>query len=260
MDITVLDTGFVTGDFLKPLGYAGEMNSRKVYVVHPHFKDCYYQLLVQRYDGLYRVGIDDGEAMVPPSLLRAATDLKCQCVAISDPDSVENAETDTFLFESEPFTLKVKEGLNQPYYSAVPPYEELQRMYKNLDDARNAVDLAKKENEAILAAIEEALRKSHEEPVAELSEQILSEYRKQLEGVCQDYMNNGFLDDVANEVANRLTSRCECGEVGKMTTEQLTAFIQSIIGEMKTEVINGEATWLSQTHHSMSSDGSIIGG
>lgn len=68
MNVTVIDSGFVSGDFLlKPLGYSGEMNSRKVYITHPHFKDCYYQLLIERYDGLFRVGIQDGECLIPPS-------------------------------------------------------------------------------------------------------------------------------------------------------------------------------------------------
>ena len=260
MNVTVIDSGFVSGDFLlKPLGYSGEMNSRKVYITHPHFKDCYYQLLIERYDGLFRVGIQDGECLIPPSLMRTATDLKCHFVAISTPDSVTNAESDTFLFQSAPFTLKIAEGLTQSHACAIPTYEELQRMYNNIADAQAAVDRAKADNEAILRSIEEALAKAHEEPIAEISAEVLEQYRKQFADMCEDYLADGFFDDVAAEVVARV-GECSCGDVGKMSTEELRAMIESIVAEMKTEVSNGTASWLSTTHHFMNTDGEVIGG
>lgn len=260
MNVTVIDSGFVSGDFLlKPLGYAGEMNSRKIYITHPHFKDCYYQLLIQRYDGLYRVGIQDGECLIPPSLMRTATDLKCHFVAISTPESVTNAETDTFLFESAPFTVKVAEGLAANHACAIPTYEELQRMYNNIADAQAAVDKAKEDNEMILAQIEAALKKAHEEPIAEISAEVLEQYRQQFADMCEDYLADGFFDDVAAEVVARV-GECSCGDVGKMSTEELKAMIESIVAEMKTEVSNGTASWLTTTHHFMSKNSNIIGG
>ena len=97
MDIRILDSGFVTGDFLKPVAYAGEINSRKLNIIHPMFKDCVYQVLVKRYDGLYRLGVDDGMAEIPPSLTKTATTLECQFVAVAMPDTVNNVEVDDFL-------------------------------------------------------------------------------------------------------------------------------------------------------------------
>ena len=259
MEITVLDSGFVTGDFLKPLGYAGERNSRKLFITHPHFRDCYYQLIVKRFDELYKIGIDDGEAMVPPSLLRTPVSLQCQFVAISKPDSITDTETDTFLFESRPFSMNVDKGLDLNSCSPIPTYEELQMMYKNLENAKLAVEHAKADNAAILESIEQAIKEAHEDPVTELSEEVLQGYREQLENVSKDYLSNGLIDDIANEVVERI-GECQCGDVAKMTTDELKAMIRTIMSEMKEEISKGEANWLSITHHSMSENGNIIGG
>lgn len=260
MNITVQENGFVSGDFtLSPLGYAGEMNSRKIFITHPHFTDCYYQLLVNRYDGLYRLGITDGEIIVPPSLMRTATSLKCQFVAISKPDSVTDAETDTFLFTSTPFTMNVAEGLNAVGAQPVPTYEELQRMYRQLECAKQSVERAKEDNAAILDAIEEALRRAHEDPVTEISAEVLEQYRKQFADMCEDYINDGFFDDVTNEVIARI-GECQCGDMCKMTTEELKELIKSLMSEMKTEITEGNASWLSSTHHFMNTNNQIIGG
>lgn len=259
MDITVLDSGFVTGDFLKPLGYAGEMNSRKINIIHPNFKDCYYQLIVKRFDEVYKIGIDEGETMVPPSLLRSATDLNCQFVALSKPDSITNSETDTFLFESKPFTLKVAEGLNLNGVSPIPTYEELQNMYKNMNDAKLEVENAKASNQRILDAIQSALNEARTKPVEELTEETLQNYRQQLVDITSDYVANGLLDDIIEEVSNRI-DKCDCSEVGKMSIEELKQLIKSILSDMQNEANQGSATWLYTAHHFMSSNGNIVGG
>lgn len=260
MNVTIIDSGFVSGDFsLKPLGYAGEMNSRKLYITHPHFSDCYYQLLIQRYDGLYKVGIQDGECLIPPSLMRTATDLKCTFVAISEPDSITNAETDTFLFESAPFTIKIADGIVASPIQAVPTYEELQRMYNQINDAKAEVEKAKADNEAILRSIEAAIEDSHNAPIAEISAEVLEEYRKQFADMCEDYLADGFFDEVANEVVARI-GECSCGEVSKLSIDELKAMIETIVSEMKQEVSDGTASWLTTTHHFMSQEGKIIGG
>ena len=111
---------------------------------------------------------------------------------------------------------------------------------------------------AIVAA-EQAIKEAHEDPVTELSEEVLQGYREQLENVSKDYLSNGLIDDIANEVVERI-GECQCGDVAKMTTDELKAMIRTIMSEMKEEISKGEANWLSITHHSMSENGNIIGG
>ena len=45
MNITIKQNGFVTGDFLEPVAYAGEVNSRLLNIIHPTFENAFYQLL-----------------------------------------------------------------------------------------------------------------------------------------------------------------------------------------------------------------------
>lgn len=260
MNVTVINSGFVSGDFLlHPLGYAGERNSRNIYITHPHFKDCYYMLIVSRYGDKYRLRIDDGVVTIPPSLLRSEAELECRFVAMSTPESIIDVETDTFTFMSDSFKLRVDKGIDCSNCSSIPPYEELIEMYKNLADARAAVERAKEDNEAILISIEDALRRSHEEPVTELSEELLSEYGNKFASICENYLSNGFFEDVTAEVVSRI-GEFQCGDVCKMTTDQLKSFIQSVMNDMKAEVSEGTANWLSASHHFMSNDGDIIGG
>lgn len=260
MNITVIDTGFVSGDFtLQPIGYAGERNSRKLYITHPHFKDCFYQVLVKRYDGLYKLGIQDGEIVIPPSLLRTATTLECQFVAVSKPESITDPETDTFLFTSKPFNLTVDRGLDISNCEPIPTYEELQQMYKDLNKARDSIEDAKRDNEEILKSIQAALDESHKQPIAEISQEVLDEYRKQFADVCEDYLADGFFDDVTAEVVARI-GEMQCGDLCKMTTEELKNLIRDTMSEMKTEVVSGTASWLTTSNHFMSTQNKIIGG
>lgn len=259
MDITIIDSGFVTGDFLKPIGYAGEANSRKLTIIHPHFTGCYYQILVKRYDGLYRLGIDDnGEAVLPPSLLKTATTLECQFVAIAEPNTVQNAETDTFVFKSNAFNVTVAQGLDTGNLSPVPTYEELQEMYKQINAAKAEVDNAKASNERILAAIEEALTASRTQPVQELSEEVLAAFKAELQEVASEYLSEGFYNDIVTEVLERLGQSHACGELCNMSQEQLIALIRSIIQQIPQPSVG---SWLSnQFAYTMNQQGNVVGG
>ena len=88
---------------------------------------------------------------------------------------------------------------------------------------------------------------------------VLMKYRKQFSDMCEDYINDGFFDDVTNEVIARI-GECQCGDMCKMTTEELKELIKSLMSEMKTEITEGNASWLSSTHHFMNTNNQIIGG
>ncbi len=267
MKITVVDSGFVTYESLTPVGYAGEMNSRRLEITHPYFKDCYYQLLVKRFDGLYTLGVVDGVAEIPPSLLRSPAKLECQFVAMSTPSSVVNSETDTFIFKSNAFNLEVAQGLNTGNISPVPTYEELQNMYRNIDAAKAEVEKAKQDNEAILQAIQRALDEAHKVPIVDLEEKFRQAYRDQLKQISDEYFDK-FSEDIMNEIIKRLENEeligvCECTEVGKMTKDQLAQYIKEIHNKLIAEAKSGNATWLRSSNfgsYTMSPKGDIIGG
>lgn len=169
MKITILQTGYVTGDFLNPVAYAGEMNSRVIEITHPLFENSAYQLLIVKENRPYRLGIQDGKVMLPPSLMDSACKLDCQFLAFRKNDSIDiNANScdcyptstndcSTMLFKSDKFTMIVEEGLNINGLTAIPPYEEIVDMYNNLNKAKLAVEKAKFENENILNTINEKL-------------------------------------------------------------------------------------------------------
>ena len=265
MKITIIDSGFVTGDFLKPVGYAGEMNSRSLEVSHPHFKDCYYQILVKRYDGLYKLGVTDGVAVIPPSLLKTATKLECQFVALSTPCSVVNAETDTFVFKSDAFSLDVAPGLEVGGLSPIPTYEELQEMYCNINQAKAEVENAKKSNEQVYQAIQAALQNVYNTPVVDLEQQFRDEYKKQLDEIAAEHAAE-FTTAIMNEIIAKITNGevipgNNSGEVGQMTTEELTAFITKIHNQLTQEVKTGTAKWFpNNAAYTMSIKGDVIGG
>lgn len=270
MDITVLDSGFVTGDFMKPIGYSGEMNSRQLHVIHPHFTDCYYQLLVKKGDGLYKLGIDeDGNANIPPSLLRTATKLECQFIAMSTPCSVTNAETDTFVFKSSPFHVTVAQGLDTAGISPVPTYEELQDMYCNINAARAEVEKAKKDNNAILEAIKEALASARRAPTIDIQAQVKATFKEQLENLSSVYFDD-LVERITNEALDRITSsieipstpECDCGEVGKLSTAELNNLIKTTLNDMLSEIKTGNAPWYTKPgdNYTMNSDGNVVGG
>lgn len=203
MDITVVDTGFVQTEALKPIGYAGERNSRKLNIIHPHFKDCYYQLLVKRFDELYTLGIVDGVCDIPPSLLRSAVTLNCQFVALSTPCSIQDAEVDTFVFKSDAFTLTVAEGLNIGNLSPIPTYEDLQKMYCNINNAKAEVEKAKADNAAILKSIQAALDNVKNTPYEDIEEAWRDAYKKQLDDIANEHFEQ-FSEDIMTELLKRL--------------------------------------------------------
>lgn len=275
MKITVLDSGFVTGDFLKPVAYAGEMNSRKLDIVHPHFKDCYYQILIKRYDGLYTLGIDDGVATLPPSLTRSATTLECQFVAMSTPDSVQNSETDTFVFESNSFKLTVAQGMDKGGLSPVPTYEELQHMYANIRNAKSEVEKAKADNERILIAIQEALAAAHKVPTIDIEVEVRNRFREQLDQIASEYYEE-FTQDIVAEVLRRVTEQqaicCKACHPStdepsspdsptNISVDELQELVENILNDMLKELQTNTATWYSKRPtHSLSQSNSSIGG
>lgn len=170
-NITIKQNGFVTGDFLEPIAYAGEMNSRKLNIVHPLYDDCFYQLIVVKEKRPYTLGIVDGETMLPPSLTDIAGKLDCQFIAVRKNDSIDistNAcdcypsstnDCAHMIFKSDKFTLQVAEGLSLNGLTPIPPYEQLVDMYNNIGKAKLAVEKIKAENQALLDEINNKLDK-----------------------------------------------------------------------------------------------------
>lgn len=262
MDIRILDSGFVTGDFLKPVAYAGEINSRKLNIIHPMFKDCVYQVLVKRYDGLYRLGVDDGMAEIPPSLTKTATTLECQFVAVAMPDTVNNVEVDDFVFMSSPFSLTVAEGLNTGGISPVPPYEEIKRMYNEIETARLEVEKAKKDNERILQAIVQALDNAHKVPLKALENSVKEGFRKQLEDLAGQYKED-FIDSLLEETVRRVLDElpepdpdgCNCP-----SESELTALIESTVKKLLDESKSSNVAWYKAGNARYNQTSQIIGG
>lgn len=167
MDITVLDSGFVTGDFLKPVAYAGEMNSKILNIVHPTFDNAIYQLIVVKENRPYSLGIENGKILLPPSLTDIECILKCQFIAIrKSNDDLNNCDcqftssndcTD-MLFKSDSFSLKVAQGLNLNGLTPIPTYEELLDSYNNLTKAKLAVEKAKADNENVVNALDQKIQ------------------------------------------------------------------------------------------------------
>ena len=164
MQIVIKQNGFVTGDFLEPVAYAGEVNSRIIDIIHPTFDNAIYQLLIIKDKHPYVLGIDNGTIMLPPSLISNATTLECQFLATrKNENNIINNNCDCFsnsmndcrhmIFKSDKFTLKVAEGLNLNGLTPIPPYEQLVEIYNNISKAKLAVEQAKAENMALLEQI-----------------------------------------------------------------------------------------------------------
>ena len=165
MNITIKQNGFVTGDFLEPVAYAGEVNSRLLNIIHPTFENAFYQLLIIKDNRPYILGIDNGKVIIPPSLTDIATKLECQFLATRKNENIDTS-TNTcdcypdsmndcrhMIFKSDKFTLKVAEGLNLNGLTPIPPYEQLVEIYNNISKAKLAVEQAKAENMALLEQI-----------------------------------------------------------------------------------------------------------
>lgn len=169
MEITILQSGFVTGDFLNPVAYSGEMNSRILEITHPLFDNAFYQLLILKENRPYILGIQDGKATLPPSLTDIACTLQCQFMALRKNSGIDISNGDCscyptssndnsqMIFKSDKFNMTVAEGLNINGLTPIPPYEQLVDMYNNLSKAKLSVENAKIENENILNTIEEKI-------------------------------------------------------------------------------------------------------
>lgn len=168
MNIVIKQNGFVTGDFLEPVAYAGEANSRIIDIVHPTFDNAIHQLIIIKDNHPYILGIDNGKTILPPSLTNIATKLKCQFVAtrnvINDNDesncncgnsSINDCKQ--MIFKSDEFTLTVAEGLNLNNLTPIPPYEQLVEIYNNINKAKLMVEQAKVENMNLLDTINERI-------------------------------------------------------------------------------------------------------
>lgn len=169
MNITIKQNGFVTGDFLEPVAYAGEVNSRVLNIVHPTFENAFYQLLVIKDNRPYVLGIDNGKVIIPPSLTDIATTLQCQFLATRKNENIDTS-TNTcdcypdstndcrhMIFKSDKFTLKVAEGLNLNGLTPIPPYEQLVEIYNNINKAKLVVEQAKADNLKLLDIINDRI-------------------------------------------------------------------------------------------------------
>ena len=155
MKITVLQSGFVHGDFLDPVAYAGEMNSRVIEITHPLFENSIYQLLVIKEHRPYILGIQNGRFMLPPSLIDVQGTLECQFLALRKNDSIDMSlgncgcyptssnDCSNMVFKSDKFNLIVAEGLSINGLTPIPPYEQLVDMYNNISKAKLMVEKQK---------------------------------------------------------------------------------------------------------------------
>ena len=210
MKITIQQSGYVSGDFLKPVAYAGEMNSRVIEITHPLFDNSFYQLLIIKENRPYVLGIEDGKCMLPPSLTDIACKLKCQFMALrkSDIDLTENTcdcyptssnDCSHMIFKSDEFTMTVKEGLNINGLTPIPPYEQLVDMYNNLNKAKLSVEKAKIENETISNRISEKLED------LQTSNYLLNLQNEQTKRKNEDEKINSQLDLIMNTLNNLTT-------------------------------------------------------
>ena len=167
MDITILQNGFVTGDFLEPVAYAGEMNSRIINITHPLFDNSFYQLIIIKENRPYRIGINNGTFILPPSLTDVACTLQCQFVAARKNDNtsltncdctpISSNDCSDLVFKSDSFNMIVKEGLKLNGLTPIPPYEQLVDMYNNLEKAKMLVEKSKLENQHIAEKINDKI-------------------------------------------------------------------------------------------------------
>jgi len=167
MDITILQNGFVTGDFLEPVAYAGEMNSRIINITHPLFDNSFYQLIIIKENRPYRIGINNGTFILPPSLTDVACTLQCQFVAARKNDNaqltncgctpISSNDCSNLVFKSDSFNMIVKEGLKLNGLTPIPPYEQLVDMYNNLEKAKMLVEKSKLENQHIAEKINDKI-------------------------------------------------------------------------------------------------------
>ena len=209
MKITILQSGYVTGDFLDPVAYAGEMNSRYIDIVHPLFDNCIYQLLVVKESRPYILGIRDGKVMLPPSLTDIACELQCQFMALRNNSDIDissgncsctptsSNDCSNLIFKSNKFTMTVAEGLNINGLTPIPPYEQLVDIYNNINNAKLMVEKTKLENEQLLETInnkiDELQRLGNQSTLINISKE--ADARKaadlELENKIKELTNNG---------------------------------------------------------------------
>ena len=169
-EIIIKQNGFVTGNaLLEPIGYAGEMNSRILSITHPTFENCHYILIIIKNDYPYRIGITNGEVLLPPSLLNTATTLNCQFVVVRNNETIDinsnlcdcqfssSDNCSKMIWKSDMFKLHVKQGLNLSSLNPVPPYEQLVDIYNNISKAQLSVEKAKMENNQILETVKQKI-------------------------------------------------------------------------------------------------------
>lgn len=235
MNITIKSNGFVTGDFLDPIAYAGEKNSRVIEITHPLFPNVNYQLVVIKDHRPYLIGIQDGECIFPPSLIDIAGTLKCQFVATRKVENINDCDcTPTYsddcadlVFKSDKFTLTVKEGLNLNGLTPMPTYEAIQDAYLNLEKAKLSVEKIKLENEEILNKItdkinemqlnqviidyqKEAITRSSKDTELENKiNMLLGKYEDKYEQLIKKFSNNAIKDSENNIILTNTTTISE---------------------------------------------------
>ena len=169
-EIIIKQNGFVTGDaLLNPVAYAGEMNSRILKFTHPTFDNCCYQMIVIKNDYPYTIGISNGEAILPPSLITTPTVLKCQFIAVRKNENIDiNAnlcdckfsssdDCTKLVWKSDMFKLSIAQGLSLNGLNPVPPYEQLVDIYNNISKAKLSVEKVKVENSQLLETINQKI-------------------------------------------------------------------------------------------------------
>lgn len=224
MNIVVKSNGFVTGDFLSPVAYAGEKNSKSINIVHPTFKDAVYQLIVKKENRPYALGIRDNIVILPPSLTDIACTLECNFTATrkgQNSDVLDNCNCGTsssndcsdLVFLSDKFTLTVAEGLSLNGLSPIPPYEEVLDMYNNLANAKIVLEQSKLDSENMANVIDDKI--------------------KQLQ-------STQYLNDLTRERKNRISKDSELESKIESILNNFQDPIQLLINQLHNNAIRNE--------------------
>lgn len=149
IELTILDTGFVSGELHKPLGYAGDVNSRCIHFIYPEFDNCKYELFCKKGDYVYKMDIDEyGVCKIPPSLTRFKDKLEFQFVAsrMDKPEDLPEDDPeldgcwDDFVFKSAIFCLKIADSLAIMDVEPVPTYEAVESKYQDLEKMKAEIE------------------------------------------------------------------------------------------------------------------------
>lgn len=127
MEIIIDRSGNVRGDFQRPIGYAGDQNTRAIHVIHPTYSNCTYELLYSIRRQMYISRLDSNDMCVlKPSITSREGRIDMQFIARSTDDEI--------LFQSKSFQVVIGKSIRDHDHRPIFPYEDALEMYKKLDE------------------------------------------------------------------------------------------------------------------------------